>query len=91
MWNGTLNRRLIAALCCAVALVACTTHPTANHHANVDEAEAAASGGGFAGSGHSMWASDSGQGNGVLIGSGHEDQTVGDTTGRGGGIIESGH
>jgi hypothetical protein len=84
MRNGTRNLRLATATCTALVLVACNAHPTANR-TKADEAVARSSGGSNYSSGGSN-ASESG----VAAGQG-EATVAGDTTGRGGVFVGSGH
>jgi hypothetical protein len=81
MRNATKSLRLVAVICCTFAVAACTAQPTASRAA-VDGTPAASNVAGTETSG--------GQG-GVLVGSGHEATTAGDTTGRGGVFVGSGH
>ena len=84
MRNGTLNLRLGAAICTVLALVACNAQPTASR-ASAGEAFARSSGRSDQLSGGS-----STSGSGVTAAPG-EATVAGDTTGRGGVFVGSGH
>ena len=80
----TRRSRIAAVIWCCLAVAGCTAQPTASSTASGD-APPVSNQGVIAGS-----TTDGGQG-GVLVGSGHEATTAGDTTGRGGVFVGSGH
>jgi hypothetical protein len=84
MRNGTRNLRIAAAICTALVLAACTTQPTASR-ASVDEAVARSS----TSSDQSSSGSNT-SGSGATAAPG-EATVAGDTTGRGGVFVGSGH
>ncbi len=84
MRNGTRNLRIGAAICTALVLAACTAQPTASR-ASVDEAVARSS----TNSDQSSSGSNT-SGSGATAAPG-EATVAGDTTGRGGVFVGSGH
>jgi hypothetical protein len=84
MRNGTLNLRLGAAICTVLILAACNAQPTASR-ASTGEASARSSG-----SSDQLSGGTSTNGGGAAAAPG-EATVAGDTTGRGGVFVGSGH
>jgi hypothetical protein len=84
MRNGTRNLRLGAAICTVLIMAACNAQPTASR-ANAGEAAARSNG-----SSDQLPGGSSTSGSGVTAAPG-EATVAGDTTGRGGVFVGSGH